>query len=92
VIRAHLFVSGVVQGVFYRQSLAQKARLHKVQGWVRNLADGRVEAVIEGEEADVHAMIAWCRIGPEGAKVARVEEHLDPPEGEKGFEVRPTYR
>lgn len=73
VTRAHVFVTGYVQGVFFRHSMAQRARGLGVSGWVRNLADGRVEAVIEGEEADVRAVVDWCHAGPPHATVERVE-------------------
>ncbi len=72
-MRVHVWVSGRVQGVFFRESARQEAdRLH-LMGWVQNLPDGRVEAVIQGEEAQVHAMLAWCKAGPAGARVDGVE-------------------
>jgi acylphosphatase len=63
-IRAHIYVSGKVQGVYFRQNTKQEATRHHVVGWVRNLADGRVEAVFEGNEFDVNRVIEWCHIGP----------------------------
>ena len=71
--RAHIYVSGKVQGVFFRQNTSRQARIHSVSGWVRNLEDGRVEAVFEGEEASVKALVAFCSKGPKGASVTNVE-------------------
>ena len=73
VVRAHVFVSGYVQGVFYRHSMSKVARGAGVTGWVRNLADGRVEAVLEGDESDVQNVVAWCDTGPPHATVQRVD-------------------
>ena len=70
--RAHVFVSGRVQGVFFRQNTNRQAQSHSVAGWVRNLEDGRVEAVFEGEEASVKALVAFCSKGPRGASVTDV--------------------
>ena len=71
--RAHVFVSGMVQGVFFRQKTKQQAESRGVTGWVRNLSDGRVEAVFEGEENAVEALLDFCRIGPHGAVVTNVD-------------------
>jgi acylphosphatase len=67
--RAHMFVSGKVQGVFFRQSTKRQAQSYSVTGWVHNLEDGRVEGVFEGEEASVKALVAFCSTGPRGASV-----------------------
>lgn len=67
--RAHVFISGRVQGVYFRQNTKQVATRHRVTGWVRNLPDGRVEAVFEGDEMDVNEVIEWCHVGPPKAKV-----------------------
>jgi acylphosphatase len=67
-----LFVSGRVQGVGYRDWLVREAGRHGVSGWVRNLADGRVEAVVQGEVGAVEAVIAACRLGPSYARVEDV--------------------
>ena len=67
--RAHVFVSGKVQGVYFRQNTLQAANGRGVFGWVRNLPDGRVEAVFEGDEAAVNKMVEWCRSGPPSARV-----------------------
>ena len=72
-VRAHVFVSGKVQGVFFRQNTRLQAETLGVKGWVRNLADGRVEAVFEGEESAVNEVVEYCRHGPNSAKVENVE-------------------
>jgi acylphosphatase len=88
--RAHVLVAGNVQGVFFRYETRQLARSHRLGGWVRNLPDGRVEAVFEGPEATVEAMVDWCRRGPRGARVTEVEVISEEPEGLAAFEVRRT--
>jgi acylphosphatase len=72
-VRAHVTVSGMVQGVFFRASTRDKARRLGVTGWVRNLYDGRVECLVEGDEDAVSQLISWCRHGPPGAHVTDVE-------------------
>ena len=86
--RAHVFVSGTVQGVYYRASTRDAARERGVDGWVRNRDDGRVEAVFEGEEGAVESMVEWCHMGSDAASVERIEVEYDDPEGESGFEIR----
>jgi acylphosphatase len=76
-----------VQGVFFRVTCAREAALHGVAGWVRNLPDGSVEAVFEGEAPGVEAMTGWCRHGPRGAHVDRVDVFEEPPEGLSGFAI-----
>lgn len=71
-IRAHVFISGCVQGVFYRASTKNMAEQLGLKGWVRNTSDGRVEAVFEGEETAVKDMISWCHKGPRSAEVSDV--------------------
>ena len=71
--RAHVFVTGRVQGVFFRSQTKHKADRHDVKGWVRNLPDGRVEAVFEGEKDDVQTLIAFCKRGPSGARVTNLD-------------------
>jgi acylphosphatase len=83
-----VLVTGRVQGVFFRSTCAQEARRAGVTGWVRNLIDGRVEAVFEGDEPAVERMVAWCRHGPDLAWVDDVEIHGEDPVGEEGFRVR----
>ena len=82
-----VIVSGWVQGVFYRATCAAVARELGLGGYVRNLPDGRVEAAFEGPEADVDAMVAWCRHGPDLARVDGVEIVPEPLRGEVGFRV-----
>ncbi|GAB3030074.1 acylphosphatase [Natronobiforma cellulositropha] len=83
-----MFVSGRVQGVFYRATTRDTAREHGVDGWVRNLADGRVEAVFEGETDAVDAMVEWCHEGSPAASVTAVDADYGEPEGISGFEIR----
>lgn len=86
--RAHVWVSGMVQGVSFRWYTIQEARARGVGGWVRNLPDGRVEAVFEGDEPDVEALVKWCSHGPRHARVTKVEVDLDEPvEGLHEFDV-----
>jgi acylphosphatase len=80
--RCHLFISGRVQGVFFRSNARKKALELGLAGWVRNLSDGRVEAVLEGEESPLQEMIVWCHRGPIHASVEKVEEYWDRPTGE----------
>ncbi|MBS7615309.1 acylphosphatase [Candidatus Bathyarchaeota archaeon] len=80
--RAHVFVREFVQGVFFRYETRTKALQHKVTGWVKNLRDGRVEAVFEGEKEAVEAMIDFCRHGPPGATVTGVDVLWEEPTGE----------
>jgi acylphosphatase len=77
-MRLRLRVTGRVQGVWYRGATAAEARRLGVAGWVRNLPDGSVEALIEGEPAAVRALAAWCRTGPPGARVVDVSEQPEP--------------
>jgi acylphosphatase len=87
-VRAHVFVSGDVQGVFFRYETRERARELDLAGWVRNLPDGRVEAVFEGPQDAVDQMVAWCRQGPEQADVRDVDVRDEDPEGLQTFEVR----
>ena len=87
-VRAHVFVSGTVQGVAYRANTRDAARDAGVDGWVKNLDDGRVEAVFEGSSDDVEGMIEWCHTGSPAAEVGDVETEYGDPEGESGFGVR----
>ncbi len=86
--RAHVFVSGTVQGVYYRANTRDAAREAGVDGWVKNLADGRVEAVFEGPEDAVESMVEWCHEGSPAAEVEDVEVEYESPQGEDGFEIR----
>ena len=86
--RAHVFVSGRVQGVFFRDTTRQTAQAEGVDGWVRNLDDGRVEAVFEGEDAAVESMVSFCHDGSPAARVDGVDVEYGDPEGVDGFRVR----
>ena len=87
----HVFVQGRVQGVGYRFSMVAEARRLGVSGWVRNLRDGRVEALIAGEETAIACLLAWCRTGPPGAIVAGLHIELAAPDPElDGFQQRST--
>ena len=71
--RVHLLVSGRVQGVFFRQALKVIAKKNNVLGWVRNLADKRVEAILEGDSKSVKSVIEWIKIGPANSRVDDIE-------------------
>ncbi len=83
-VRAHVWISGRVQGVFFRGSTEETAAALGLTGWVRNLPDGRVEAVFEGAEADVEKAVAWCHRGPGPARVEHVEIQRESSSGEFG--------
>lgn len=85
--RAHVFVSGTVQGVFYRANTREQARKRGIDGWVKNLDDGRVEAVFEGPAAAVDSMIEWCHDGSPAASVTDVSVTMEDPTGLDGFEI-----
>ena len=72
-VRAHIFVSGRVQGVFFRVETLHMATKRNIVGWVRNTFDARVEAMFEGEKEDVEGLIEFCRMGPSGARVTKVD-------------------
>jgi acylphosphatase len=87
--RIHIFVSGRVQGVFFRDSARNKAKELGVFGWVSNLPGRRVEAVLEGEEAAVDALSGWFKKGPRWARVEKIEEISEDYKGEfKSFEIK----
>ena len=86
--RAHVFVSGTVQGVYYRANTRDAANERGVDGWVQNLSDGRVEAVFEGREDAVEEMVEWCHTGSPAADVSDVTVEYGDPEGEDGFRIR----
>lgn len=86
-IRSRITIDGQVQGVFFRDSLRQRALAAGIAGWVRNNRDGTVEAVFEGDQASVEAVLAFARKGPRGARVDRVEVVDEPVEGLTNFAV-----
>lgn len=88
-VRAHVLISGIVQGVFFRANTRDIALSHGIHGWVRNTMDGKVEAVFEGDEAVVKRVIDWCKHGPTGARVDNVDiKWLDYTGEFNGFMVR----
>lgn len=85
--RVHVLVSGEVQGVFFRVRCASLARELGLGGFVRNTGDGRVEAAFEGDPDAVDRMVAWCRQGPEHARVDSVEVTEEAPSGDREFRI-----
>lgn len=86
--RVRIFITGKVQGVFFRQALKVMAKKNNVFGWVRNLKDGRVEAVLEGEDENVSALVEWSHAGSANARVEDIEIKNEPYTGEfKKFDV-----
>ena len=87
--RAHVRISGQVQGVFFRDSTRQKAEKLGLAGWVKNLPDGQVEALFEGPSERVREMVTWCEEGPQRASVTNVDKDFKGASGDlQGFEVR----
>ena len=86
-IRRRVIVHGFVQGVFFRDTVRRRAEAGGVAGWVRNNPDGTVEAVFEGESDQIERLVAFCREGPRGASVDRVEVTPEDREDLTGFEV-----
>jgi acylphosphatase len=87
-MRKHVLVEGVVQGVFFRDTCRRVAGQQGVAGWVRNLRDGRVEAVFEGTAESVDRLVEWSRRGPAEAHVTAMTVEEEPAEGLTGFEIR----
>jgi len=88
IVRAHVYISGIVQGVFFRANTLRVAKKLGLKGFVRNLPDGRVEAVFEGDEEAVKKAIEWCRRGPPLARVDKVEVIWEKPKGDfKDFHI-----
>lgn len=84
-----MFISGRVQGVFFRAETQRAATGLNLAGWVRNVPDGRVEAVFEGENENVDKMLVWCHHGPAAARVQEVVANKEPYSGEfKHFDIR----
>jgi len=88
IVRRRVLVAGRVQGVWFRESCRDQALAGGVAGWVRNLADGRVEVVLEGPPTAVDEVVAWCRRGPRRARVDGIEVVDEAAVGEQGFRVR----
>ena len=87
VVRRRVLVSGRVQGVWFRDACRREAQARGLGGWVRNLPDGRVEAVFEGAPEAVDVVVAWCHRGPQRARVARVEVREEAPVGPGDFVI-----
>ena len=86
--RAKILITGLVQGVFFRREMTDHARRLGISGWVKNLPDGRVEAVAEGEKARLDELVRFCHVGPRGAVVRRVEVEWSDHMGEfRGFKI-----
>ncbi len=90
VTRVHVFVEGRVQNVWFRESTRRVAEELGLAGWVRNLSDGRVEAVFEGPADKVAEAVTWARRGPERALVTQFQETAETPAGETGFAIKIT--
>jgi acylphosphatase len=88
VVRYRVLISGRVQGVFFRDACRQLAEESGVAGWVRNLPDGRVEAVFEGPDEEVRRLVEWAYSGPRWAVVDDVAVQSEPPEGLAAFFVK----
>ena len=92
-LRAQVIIHGFVQGVFFRASTRDEAIRIGVGGWVRNLPDGTVEAIFEGEKKKVEEILGWCHKGPPGAQVSKVDVFWEPYKGEyHQFDIRYGYR
>jgi acylphosphatase len=88
-VKARVRIEGIVQGVFYRYSTQQKAQALGVNGWVRNLRDGSVECLMEGDRDSVEALIQWCKHGPPGARVENITTHWEEYTGDsEGFSIQ----
>lgn len=87
-VRAHVIVQGRVQGVSYRAYAQHEAARLGLRGWIRNLRNGTVEAVFEGQKDHVDAMLQWCHRGSPLAQVVKVAVDWEPPDGEGPFQVR----
>lgn len=88
-MRVHIFVQGMVQGVFFRVRTRQKAKVLGVTGWVKNLPDGRVEAVFESEKEKIEQIIEWIKKGPLFSRVDDVKVDFEEYKGEfESFEIR----
>jgi acylphosphatase len=87
-VRRRVVVHGNVQGVFFRDTARREAEARGVAGWITNRPDGAVEAVFEGDQEAVEALVDFCRRGPRGAEVESVDESREEPEGLSGFDIR----
>ena len=86
--RVHVYISGRVQGVFFRAETERAARSLNLNGWVRNMEDGRVEALFEGDDSGIDNMMIWCHKGPPHARVDEVNMEDEPAAGDlHGFKI-----
>lgn len=86
--RVHVFVNGDLQGTGFKQAIADKAAEQGVAGWVKDLSDGRIEAVIEGPRDEVYRVVGVCRAGPRGGNVSGVQVDREPPRDERSFKIK----
>ncbi|MCK4497117.1 MAG: acylphosphatase [Candidatus Aenigmarchaeota archaeon] len=87
--RAHVWISGEVQGVFFRSNVRSQAMLREIRGWVKNLPDGRVEALFEGNKDEIEELLEFCKEGPAGANVNNIEVKWEKStSGFRDFEIR----
>jgi len=88
-VRVKVRIEGLVQGVFYRYSTQKKAQELDVRGWVRNVWDGSVECLLEGDQEKIETLITWCRKGPAGARVEKVTTEWEEYKGDfEGFSIK----
>jgi acylphosphatase len=88
VVRYRVLIWGRVQGVFFRDTCRRMAERYGVNGWVRNLPDGSVEAIFEGPAGEASRLVEWSRHGPAAAAVEDIRVETEPPEGITGFQIR----
>jgi acylphosphatase len=87
--KVHILITGIVQGVYFRYNTMNKASEFGLKGWVRNLRDGRVETVAEGDESQLNRFVEWCGKGPAGSRVKKIDTQWEDWAGEfKTFEIR----
>jgi acylphosphatase len=87
--RVHVWISGEVQGVFFRSSIRSQATMKRLKGWVKNLMDGRVEAVFEGDKEKIDDVLVFCKEGPPGSRIDNLEVKWEKPTSSfNGFEIK----
>jgi len=86
--RVHVFVHGDIEGTGFKEAIHDKAVEQGVVGWVKELSDGRIEAVLEGPRDEVYRVVGLCRAGPRGAHVSGVQVDREPPKNEKSFKMK----
>jgi len=89
IVRAHVFLTGQVQGVSFRSNTRAQASIRGISGWVKNLPDGRVESVMEGDKDSVESLLEFCRKGPPGSSVNNIKIEWEKPRGDSGgFDIK----